>query len=226
MWEANLQKDNLDNLGIMESLWLDVLKCWNRLTLKNPTTGPQVWQQSLWMNLSIQIEGKPVKWKHWIKKGILVIEDIMPEGRLLSISQLNRKFDNQLCCMELWGLYEAILQEWKRFLKENNGQEDNNWYEAYTSNKSVIRRACCDLNAESFIDLIWEKWQKQNIELNNFEIESTLQNDNKITIYRSFQYCFLHKGLITNIHHKRYKIKFNDLCSFCQIVQNNYSLLS
>ena len=57
-----------------------------------------------------------------------------------------------------------------------------------------------------------------NLTLNCKEMSKIITNITKITNYvklRSFQYRLLCNAVITNKHLYRYKIKENDLCSFC-----------
>ena len=220
IWKSNLKRNDIKGIVEDKNFWTDVWICWNDLTYKTPTSEDQVKKQSPWLNSEIRIENKPIVWKHWLEKGVKTVGDLVEERSFISTVQLNQKFNYHFPFTEYYGLVNAIPVQWKRSLKEEIGTKDKDWLSLYLANKTVVKKAYHDINTESFHHTISKRWEKSEITISNEEAKTALHSIKNITIYtkfRSFQYRFLYKALITNEHLKRYKIKSYDLCTFCQI---------
>ena len=117
---------------------------------------------------------------------------------------------------------QAILKNWKHWMKEEVSPEFRNWYQRYSVLKSSVKLCYHNLNKDSeLLQSTVIKWQKAGLEEMTLPVlEKTITSINRISIYTkmcSFHYRFLTKAIIVNIHLAKYKIKSTNLCTFCEI---------
>ena len=196
-----------------DTFWTDVLKSWCEFNYFTPVSKEQVRKQVIWFNLNIKVDNTLIYYEKWCKEGIIRIEDLLDEeDNFLSISQLNRKHKENFSFMHLYGIINAIPQNWKRWLKDHNeGQGYQNWYQTFLPLKSATKLCYRKLKENSLLYAeLAKRWDNYPlININTEKIRFAIQKVYSVTNVpklRSFQYRL-----------KDYKIKDSDKCTFCHI---------
>ena len=144
-------------------------------------------------------------------------------GKMLTLEQLSEKYSIAIPFTQYYGLLRAIPFKWLDWLqKEGGGPPFKHWYDTLNKAKNKVGIAYWNLNYDDILlrETI-QKWAKEGEDYINFEEDEILAlvcNIYKITNYvkaRSFQYRFLMKSLITNVHLAKFKIKSFNLCTLC-----------
>ena len=140
-----------------------------------------------------------------------------PNGSFLTFKELERKFECHIDFIQLWGIIEAIPREWKRWLKENSGNNSLNHFEITQAIANPLKTIYTSLNKqEALLDILKNKWKDLDVSAN--DLKWYVNNTYRITNYvklRSFQYRVINKALITNIHLFYYGIRTDKLCTYC-----------
>ena len=72
----------------------DILTVWRELHAKNLSTIMEYQHETIWNNRFIRIDGKPVFYTSWYRKGVTKIYHLLNEsGNFLSRSDFQRKYD-------------------------------------------------------------------------------------------------------------------------------------
>ena len=228
IWHCSLREEEVIQVVQKQcnKFWIDVWKAWCKLTYIILTNFKEIESQTIWLNSCIRINNKPLKWKNWISLGIITLGDLLNENKeIIKFESLNERCQDKLPFTEFYGIIKALPQLWKNILKEKSQKEPvkTNWVELSTQKilSSKIAYAKMNMN-EVLLRKIEEKWTNGNpkFETGLPELKSAIANIYKITNYvkmRSFQYRFITKSIITNIHLSKMKIKNDNRCTFCDI---------
>ena len=88
----------------------------------------------IWNNRNIKIDGKPIFYNSWFRKGIIRLRDLLNENHnFLSLVELKEKFNFVTPFTTYYGLIKAIKAKWKKL---NNTSVNCNTDSAATSSSS------------------------------------------------------------------------------------------
>ena len=122
IWQIHLPSSDIKFLNInLSSFWADVLKAWLDLTYNSP----HIVRSSNQSNIMVQLPNPhgAIFFPKWTKGGLWQIKDIIDmEGKILSYKETMDKLGFTVPFTELYGLWEAIPQRWKFWLKEKGVQ--------------------------------------------------------------------------------------------------------
>ncbi|MCU7800901.1 MAG: hypothetical protein KZQ70_12335, partial [gamma proteobacterium symbiont of Lucinoma myriamae] len=210
---------------ISNPFWKDVFSSYKYFLSK---TAPQNWTeflaQPLWLNKSIKVGGSSIAYKLWIKKGILVINDLMnSNGNLLSYIDFDTKFRVRSNFLE----YEGVLEGIRSYLNKLNFQHlPSNLIQPIIPgpisillrNKKGCRQIYDSLIRPNSPPRSTQKWQeKLNLSIHFqwskiWQLTKTFTHD---TTLIWFQTKINHRILATNYLLEKMKIVNNKSCSFC-----------
>jgi len=90
------------------------LPVWQELHSKNPSTGDDYQHEIIWKNRFIRINGKPVFYSSWYRKGVFKIRHFLKENRnFLSRFEFQQRYDLSVNFLTYSGLLSAIPDAWK-----------------------------------------------------------------------------------------------------------------
>ena len=111
IWMCNLHKK--DAAGLSDNrFWKQALVHWAQI---NYNSSSSVWDQVIWCNSYIRIQGTPIVWHHCIKKGLIWVSQLYPHGKLLSVTEAS---EFNLNFYQLGSLNGAIPKLWRDKCKE------------------------------------------------------------------------------------------------------------
>ena len=210
----------------MRLFWKQVMEEWYEISFDNPLDKDQVKEQIIWYNTNIRINKKPIYRKEFSEAGLWRIKDILNKNNeIITFSQAQEKFKIK-DFVYFNGIVAPIPQQWKQILQrsEPNELEYVNLveimekymntaqilYRKIVTNKLVLRK-----KMDKWMDIL-----DTELELEEFTADvNRMYNTTISTKLRSFQYRLMLGALVTNVQLKIYKIKDNDLCSFCKSEQ-------
>ena len=99
----------------MTNFWVQVLYSWSLINYRDPENREEVLEQIIWMNSNILIGGKPIIWKTWLDRDIVLLRDIYDQNGVVR---------DDLGCnwLELRSVLQCIPESWK-FLLSAEGDE-------------------------------------------------------------------------------------------------------
>ena len=90
---CNFDICDLNLTSHVPKFYRDILTVWQELHSKNPSTGNDYQHESIWNNHFIRIDGKPVFYLSWYRKGVFKIHHLLNESRnFLSRSDFEQKY--------------------------------------------------------------------------------------------------------------------------------------
>ena len=115
IFECNFDTCDLNLTSRVPSFYRDILTVWQELHSKNPSTTMEYLHETIWNNHFITIDGKPVFYLSWYKKGVTKIHHLLNErGTFLSRSDFQRKYGLTVNFLTYNGILAAIPGEWKK----------------------------------------------------------------------------------------------------------------
>ncbi len=114
--------DKLSDLpGSLPLFYKQVLNSWMQCGgchSEHPRIFSEVRTQFIWGNRFICFRGKPLFYKHWMKKGILYINDLLNDANCISADFVYQKLhDKTNWLAEFYTLVHSIPKEWKMLLQ-------------------------------------------------------------------------------------------------------------
>ena len=226
IWHCNLNVADVQKI-FPKTFWRDVLEAWSECSYnRNPFR-----QQALWYNSRIRIADKPIFWKNPYQRGLMWVGQVLTEDGKILEQDLKQIYG--LNFLQIHTLLRAIPNEYKEYPMTNDqGEATLSWYERclQTSNlTATMYKSLVDFEDQN----IYNKVEKWRVEMGSdvFSYEAFIQSCNRIYVttnvpkLRSFQFRLLHRAIITNVHLFRWKIRSNNLCSFCEIHKETYEHL-
>ena len=141
LFRCNIRFKDLRTQIPTKSAWSEILKEWCNLNFKEEVEGKEaVYNQNLWLNSHIKIGGEAgVNWK-WYNAGIKWLSDIVneDEGRMLTLSEIEFKYDIAIPFTEYLGLRTSIPRQWWAAIgavDQNEEEEDYKWIDRVMDNK-------------------------------------------------------------------------------------------
>ena len=204
-----------------------VFEYWNEIHNVEPSTANDIYNEVIWNNMFIQIEGKPVWYKNWHDKGIVKIAHLYDEnGKLNSLDDLHQQFGIKKDHMMYNSVISAIPRQWKAKLKNVNFGKLNLYEETYVYLSKIpklITKVKCR-------DIYWHlvgkkyvtpssiiKWQQNYIDV-HFEWELIYKCAFYVareTALQSFQYKVLNRYLPCQHMLFKWNKADNSICKFC-----------
>ena len=211
--------------NMSNSFWKEVIKNLAEFQRNISSTDNlfDILRKPIWENSEIKIGGKCIRYDSWIKKGIILIQDLIDEyGRFYSYEIFIQKYNLNTAFTLYYGLKNCISEKWP-IIEDCNQREiipiRPKFIEILLKDKRGSR-ALCDffLNKEYSKPKYERKWEESlyfgdRVDwkvLNNNVFSST--KDTKLIW---FQYRIVHRIIATNKFLYNIKIKNDPLCSFC-----------
>ena len=115
IWKCNLAANHVEKLYDTDIFWAQVLKSWSKVNFCRVSVNKNdIFNQIIWLNSEILLQGVPVKWEHWIQKNIVKIKDLYSDDNMLkSHQELNVNW------LEYLQLLSSIPDDWKKCIGEN-----------------------------------------------------------------------------------------------------------
>ena len=80
IWRCNLHQRHIKQIvQDSESFWSQVLSSWCKIHFDEPSSKQGILDQIIWLNSHILLDGKVLRWQHWINLGIWSIADLFDE---------------------------------------------------------------------------------------------------------------------------------------------------
>lgn len=229
IWTCQLKQRDIKKI-CKSPFWADVLYAWNCYNVKPVKTVKDISEQVIWGNSNIRINGEVVFSNHAYDVGLIAIGDLVIGNKIMSYDELSLKYGNVISWFFHRQIVAAIPVMWKQQIATQGSLIVQR---GYTTNFVRIAQArniytsliSCSTNVENK----FEKWQ-QEIEL-DLESEQFLKLFANIyavtysTKYRNFQYNLMMRVLVNNCHLYRWKIRSDELCSFCNRERESYKHL-
>ena len=111
---------NFCDLQNLPEFYRTILSYWQNFKL---LTGVEkaTQNQIIWNNRNILVDGKPIMYKAWLKKGIIHIKDLINEdSNFLSLTDLKAKFNLEVPFTVCYGLVNAIPASWKQNIQNTD----------------------------------------------------------------------------------------------------------
>ena len=221
IWEANLERKHVyPLLGFNQ--WTQILYAWCSLNHFVPTSNEEVMNQLLWYNSCILINRKPVKWRKWIKKGILYVKDICLDGKLCTHEEICNTW-GAVSWLEFQSIKTAIPMEWKEMLQPIDNAEitDVKLYRRLKSTPiSMVSRKIYNMFIfdEVYVHKYAMRWESCNIKVDFEDYLRCFQYNfihTKITKFRDFQYRMLLCKIVCNEDLYNWGKVDTPLCTLC-----------
>ena len=211
-----------------------ILLSWQELKQNKYITVHKIYNQTLWLNNNITIDGKSFFWQNWFKKGIFFIKDIMTEdGNFLSEAQIKQRFDINTNFLQVLQIRQAIPLHWREkikteqfapfalkpviFVKQNNCEVALNKVKSFALYKNLLEIHCKNNRPKCI-----EKWN-EIYNINEAEWKKFFKNTFLIcrsTKLQTFQYRIVHRIITCNHWLFNAKIKDNPECETCKVDDN------
>lgn len=205
--------------------WNDVLESWATLQYKmKPLHNSDILGTNIWDNKNIRIDNKPIFYQRWYDKKIYFIKDMLNvDGKFLNLNNFIEKYDLNINFLEYMSVRSAV----ESYIKNNKFDITNsiltNCYLPFSITQILKREKGSKdiyriLNEKNIITKSQQKWERefQDIELKWKVLYSIPAYCCSNTKLHWFQYRILHRILATNNLLWKYKIKRDNLCSFCK----------
>ena len=222
IWCCNLKDQHVQYVGCKSEFWNDVLKSWCKYHYdENRVESDEV----LWFNSRILVEDKPICWRKYIEKGLMYLSQIHQKGGYLS--QLEAKSKYSLSCMDYNTLKSAIPRYMCARVQSMSESQcfTDSQFRRFMETEKVSKFVYREIQEKNVVNTPCAAEKKWESELNErFSIgEETLRlkKCTGITKYRSFQYRFLHRAIVTNEQLFRWGLKVSNNCSFCEMHREN-----
>ena len=222
-----LERFKMLKTSINNKFWYDVLFAWSlSINIVNHSNLDfnRIAKQYLWWNDKIKIGNKVVKYGHWIKRGVMFVNDLLnTDGTFMTKASFEETYSIRTNILEFNGIIRAI----KSSFGINDVVGSRLPLPIRPSNIEFLFKQAS--GCKSFYDVFIllknrnhtkNKWQDE-FELDDKDWKGLCRLNFKFSIdtkYRWFQYRINQNIIATNILLAKLNIKDNDLCSFCKTV--------
>ena len=216
IWRCNLKAEHVSGVFVMPNpFWSDMLHSWCQY---NYSADPRTASRFIWLNSLILVDCRPIMWNDCYQKGLKYVHQIFANGTIIGVKAAMELFG--LDIMRYNTLISALPKIWLQECKNNCRIEDSILYITTVSCNKPAQKVYRDLNNQTDICAeTGKKWSGElKMDVQDIDFEKLYRNiyvvTNNIKL-RSFQYRFLHKALVLNIHLFHWGILDNNLCTFC-----------
>ena len=214
-----LTKCNYDvntlQVGNLPPFYVEVLKEWQMTKDSIRSESSLTYEEIIWNNRKILINGKSVFYKGWFDQNITRIQDLYQEdGKFLSFKSFCDKFKLKMPFTLYFGLINAISTS-LRLLSESipsqcpESEEKEKIFSTKYVYNLLLKKTFVPPTAESKI--LKHGFTPETVQ-KVYELPFLIKCDIKITM---FQYKIIHNILATKISLYRAKISDNDVCPQC-----------
>ncbi len=224
--------------GPTSMFYKQVLDIWFSTNLQNPIQGNHILKEKLWKNSFIMVDDRPIVtgYNTWERNGIIFVSDVInPEtGRLLSHTDIERKYMMNVDIMKYNSLISAIPKEWIRKivamakpLNMEHVRVESPLPELLYKGKLVPITHLYNkdfysilLNAYFVPPTAIAKWCTLHTDLNNVDWRDIFSLPYilvRSTILQTFQYKILNRIIACKHNLFKWKIKESDLCVECAL---------
>ena len=215
LWSCNLHQKHVEAcIRTNNQFWNDVMRAW--CTYHFCAETPEgVEDHVIWLNSRILCQNTPIWWPKQAAKGLMFVSQIYgPDG---FISEESAKSQYNLTVMKYNTLKVSISPEMKKEIGENPTFTDPRYAQLskQKSPSSFVYKQICP--ADPSVTTRINKLESEISQCVNMEAE--IEWMNQLTViqkYRSFQYRMLMSAITTNIQLKKWGIKQEDDCTFCE----------
>ena len=225
IWRCNLKPEDVKKLKLQNQFWEDVLWSWS---CYNHYHNQGIENQIIWYNSNIIIGGKPFFWEDACRKGLMYVYQLFEEQRFKTQRQIQSEFG--ITEMRLNSLKAAMPKEWKDFFLQNMPQQfmpilPHTLDKATGMYSKTFSRVVYESLSDDIM-LLHNKYLGWRTDLGEDYCEGLVDfgvqhveiyKTTNIAKYRSFQYRFLQRALVTNTSLYKWKIISTDLCFFCNV---------
>ena len=201
---------------ITSLFWKNVAVTW--LNNNKIHTAPNVKMECLWNNASIKYQNNVMFFKHWAKQGIIYVNDMLSDNRILSFEELKQVLNNT---PSLYLEYRVVHSALSTFLSKN----PIHYSDVVSEEPYLIFNDCRLYKAKFFRRLITERsystpcavgfWKnKYNISVKK-EYWSLAGKCCQESRLRELQWKILHNIYPTNILLHKIGIASNNKCTYC-----------
>ena len=222
VWCCNLKCEDVNKVISMENpFWVDVLTAWCEYHYPS-RDGPD---HMIWLNSDIRIDDRPVCYRRAVRRGLLHVSQLFENGRAVEVDVLCKKYN--LTPMEANSLL-AATPKWMKQTAQNAGEVfvDRKFAEYMHAESPAKCVYDAILPVDNYVDVVEGRWRSElQEEIDLREAISAIKFITLVTKYRSYQYRFLMRALVTNVHLKHWKKRECDSCSFCHVDRELYKHL-
>ena len=216
IFKCNLSEKDMEHYKCPSIFWKEMLGAW-MMYVRCEQDSSSVCAQTLWWNSRIRINDKPVLWKKAYNRSLLWVSQLYEHNQLIGAETAEDKF--YLSYMEYFSLLSAIPREWKVQLQSDVCMNIS-LYEKSLQCKKLSQKIYGVLSGTiPTYENKLRKWNEEcEAEMCRDDMLSVLWQTFKLTNVpklRSFQYRLTHRALVLNSHLYRWKMRDDNLCSFC-----------
>ena len=205
--------------------WADVIKAWihfsQRIQIKS---WEDLLNEPLWYNKNLKVGGKAIFYKHWNKKGVNYIYDLVDlNGEFYSYASFQNQTGIKTSFIEYCGLLEVI----RKLIKEVRIEKKNynidrptqpTLFKILFRDKKGCQRIHNILKFNLESPTAQTKWQRTTLIPESFRWDEAYHNLHRLTNdtnIKWLQYRLIHRILATNTFLNKIGIKQDNKCSFC-----------
>ena len=209
------------------SFWKEVLTNYSELQKRifyNYNDQSEVYDFPIWHNSLIKLEGSPVFFKKWYRKGIILISHLMNRnGQYMIYEEFCYTYEFRPPITQYYGLRNSIAKNWP-FIRNIGIIPFRPVIPKMISVLNKNKKGCRDIYDKfllnmKFTNTYLDKWK---IDLNirdnwqTDDIHSLVFKCTSDVSIRWFQYRIVHRILATNKFLYNIKIISSPICSFCK----------
>ena len=232
MWQGNISVNDAYKF-IKKGFWLQVLLAWCEYNYSKPNSKEGILSAPLWLNSQLVDRGEVLYNNKAIGVNFVTVSMIISEhGIFKSYENVCHESQGTVSIIEYYKICNCIPANWKRILRTDPIRGE------VIANKLVV--ALREPRLSSFVYNLYMrdpyifnekrlKWERDlGIIISLKEMSSVFKRIYGITNHsklRTFQYRIVHRSLSTNIKLLKYKIRIDNLCSYCNLVPETESHL-
>lgn len=228
IWCCNIHVDDVHLVHNEESFWSQVLYAWCLFNYRMPTSTVDINSQILWYNSHIRVQNTILFNNNAWEAGLIRVSQLFENRQLISYDNIVQRYGPVLTWLQHAQIIAALPNHWKTILFESHGTI------VYTPPRYTLLSPMTKITTDVYSYLISRKtdilkkkhtWENRlNVQLDDQEFFDLFKNVSLVTIatkYRDFQFRLLHNAVITNKHLYRYKMRDDNLCSFCALAEES-----
>ena len=230
IWRCNLKQCDVKKVvKNNQTFWADLLRTWSEINYHVPHDAGSVYDEILWCNSLIRIQGETVlPNQKLLDSGIVTIRDIVTENGQLK-GELMNHFEPKLWLLII-SIWDAVPKEWKKLVQNRiNSVKDNkeyrlNWEKVVAKPKCsgtvynfLIKKNCATM--DNYLNR-WNKTTQSNLDINEYwHLFVNIKWNTDWTKLQNFQYQLLLGKFFTNTVLFKWKIVQSNNCEICQKMQ-------
>ena len=218
IWTCNLDPADVEKL-FEQSFWAETWKAWCKINFQKPVGRDKLAKIPLWFNSELHMDGKPIYWKEWYKRGIVTVDDIFEDGKLKPWETIKDQYN--VDWFNWHRMTTAIPKRWLLSMQEEKPDAHRiSLYDSLeVSPKTVSRKAYDMIITDVFaVQKYWSSWKDLGLQITYYTYLEAFKHNQvitKISKYKDFQYRLLLNKLVFNVDLVNWNLKSSNSCSFC-----------